>query len=339
MSRRALIVVNYRSSSLALQAIGSARAASNEPLQVVVVDNSVDDAEAGALRGACDILLTPPGNLGYAAAINLARRSIDAELMIVANPDVIFGANALDALDIGAGVAGPALFWDDAHAWMLPPADPYTTASRLDAALATRSRAWARARDRRRFRQRVNFWSLTAPTRVGVISGAVMAIRTDVFDRLGGFDERFFLYFEETDFLRRAGEVWYVPASQCRHIYNQSAAGSADAARYYAESERKYLEKWSGALATRLIKHLELNVEPAMPFAGGDITLDRDGVVVEASPHASFDTAAGLFPRQRRVVIPPEVWSSYRSSVLWVRVVERASGAVLATFSRRRIGA
>ncbi len=137
---------------------------------------------------------------------------------------------------------------------------------------------------------------------------------------------------------RRAGEVWYVPASQCRHIYNQSAAGSADAARYYAESERKYLEKWSGALATRLIKRLELNVAPAVPLASGDIMLDRDGVVVEASPHASFDTAAGLFPRQRRVVIPPEVWSSYRNSVLWVRVVERASGAVLATFSRRRIG-
>ena len=338
MSSRTLIVVNYHSSSLALQAIRSARAASSEPLRVVVADNSVDDDEASTLRGACEVLLTPPGNLGYAAAINLARRFVDTELMIVANPDVVFAPNALDALDMGAPVAGPALFWDDAHTWMLPPADPYTTLSRLDAALATRSRLWSGVRDRRRFRQRLDFWSIAVPTRVPAISGAVMAIRTDLFDRLGGFDERFFLYFEETDFLRRAGEVWYVPASRCRHIYNQSAAGSPDAARYYAESERKYLEKWSGVATTRLIKRIELEAAPAIPVGSSEIALNSDGMVVEASPNASFDTAAGLFALGRSVVIPPEVWSSYRSDVLWLRVVERASGAVLATFSQRRIG-
>jgi N-acetylglucosaminyl-diphospho-decaprenol L-rhamnosyltransferase len=338
MSQRALVVVNYRSSSLALQAIRSARAASSEPLLVVVVDNSADASEADVLRAACDTLLTPAQNLGYAAAINLARRSVGAELMIVANPDVIFDQGALDALDIGVPVAGPALFWDDAHSWMLPPAGTYTAASRLDAALATRSRLWARARDRRRFRHRVEFWSLNAPTRVESISGAVMAIRTDLFDRLGGFDERFFLYFEETDFLRRAGEVWYVPGSRCRHIYNQSAAGSPEAARHYAESERRYLEKWNGVLATRLIKALELEAAPPEPLAAGDIQLDRDGVVVEVSPQATFDTAAGFFPCQSSVEIPHEIWTSYRSGLLWIRVVERASGAVLATYSRRRIG-
>src|ERR1700682_2947777 len=140
MSRRALVVVNYRSSPLALEAIRSARTASIEPLQVVVVDNSVDEAEAATLRGACDVLLTPSRNLGYAAAINLARRSTDAELMIVSNPDVVFAPQAIDALDIGVPVAGPALFWDDALKWRLPPSDRYLTHERLDSALASRSR-------------------------------------------------------------------------------------------------------------------------------------------------------------------------------------------------------
>jgi GT2 family glycosyltransferase len=337
MSRRSLVVVNYHSSTLALKAIQSARASSSEPLQVVVVDNSVDGAEANALHGACDRLLTPKKNLGYGAAINLARRSVDAELMIVANPDVIFAPDALDALDIGVPVAGPALFWDDALSWLLPPGDTYSAVSRVDAALATRSAAWARSRGRRRFRQRLEFWSLTAPTLVRAISGAVMAIRTELFDHLGGFDERFFLYFEETDFLRRAGEVWYVPGARCRHMYNQSAASSPEASRYYAESERKYLEKWGGALATRLIKRLELEAAAPVTLTDGDIHLEGDGLVVEASPQATFDTAAGYFPSERSVTVPPEVWSSYRSGVLWIRVVERASGAVLATYARRRI--
>lgn len=339
MSSRALVVVNYRSSPLAVEAIRSARSASSESLQVIVVDNSTDGAEAAALRPHADVLLAPPRNLGYAAAINLARRSAEAELMIVSNPDVVFSAGAIDALDLGVPVAGPALFWDDACTWMLPPAERYTTRQRLDAAFAVRSRVWSHIRDRRRFRQRLAFWRLTKPRPVESISGAVMAIRSEVFDRVGGFDERFFLYFEETDFLRRAGEIWYVPAARCRHLYNQSAAGSAEAARHYAESERKYLEKWSGPRLTRLIKGLEHSIarQAGIPVTSEAITLDRDHVVVEASPLASFDTAAGLFPRERRIDVPPEVWRTYRSDVLYLRVVESASGAVLATFARRKM--
>lgn len=336
MSSRSLIVVNYRTSSLALDAIRSARAASSEPLQVIVVDNSENAAEAEALRAACDVLLVPPRNLGYAAAINLARRSCDGDLLIVSNPDVVFGQNAIDLLDeANVPVAGPALFWDSGFEWILPPSDLYTTAERFDAALASRLRMWAGARDRRRFRRRLNFWSLTNTTRVDAISGAVMAIRATHFS---AFDERFFLYFEETDFIRRAGEACYVPQAKCRHIYNQSAADSIDAARYYTESERKYLEKWSGTIATRVIKAMERPPRLASPdFSDDLITIDRDDVIVEASPLVMFDTAAGHFPKRGAVDVPAEVWRAYRAEALYLRVVERGSGAVLATYARRRI--
>jgi GT2 family glycosyltransferase len=337
MSRRALVVVNYRSSSLALAAIRSARAASSEPLQVVVVDNSTDDAEAAALRSACDVLLTPSRNLGYAAAINLARRSIEAELMIVSNPDVIFGPASIDLLDIGAPIAGPALFWDDACQWHLPPADRYTTPERLDAALGIRSQTWAMIRDRRRTRHRIAFWSDPRTRIVPAISGAVMAIRLDAFDRLGGFDERFFLYFEETDFLRRAGEIMYVPAARCRHIYNQSAAGSAEAQQHYAESERKYLERWSGRGVTGVIKRLERSRTQRSNAAASGATIEVVGehVVIEASPLPDFDTAAGFFPKGEPIVVPPEVVGTYRGDVLWLRVVERGTGRALKTYARK----
>ncbi|HEV2720145.1 MAG TPA: glycosyltransferase family 2 protein, partial [Thermoanaerobaculia bacterium] len=242
-----LLVVNYRSAPLALEAIRSARAGTRAPLQVVVVDNS---AEADALRPAADVFIASERNVGYAAAINRGRRACDGDVIVAANPDVIFAAGAIDELaEAGAAVAGPALFWDDAHEWFLPPADLHTARDVLGRALATRSRAFARRRERRRIRTRIAFWSLTETTPVRAISGAVMAIRARAFDDAGGFDERFPLYFEENDFLRRVrGEIVYVPAARVRHLYNQSAGPSPEAAALYARSEAEYLRKWGGTL-------------------------------------------------------------------------------------------
>src|SRR5436190_20924558 len=83
MTSAALLVVNYRSAMLALDAIRTARAATARPLQVVVVDNSVDPAEGEALREAADVLVASPSNVGYAAAINAGRRACDAEVIVV----------------------------------------------------------------------------------------------------------------------------------------------------------------------------------------------------------------------------------------------------------------
>jgi GT2 family glycosyltransferase len=261
-----LLVVNYRSAALAIEAIRTARAATTEKLQVVVVDNSCDPNEADGLRPAADVLIVSATNRGYAGAINDGRRACDGEVLIVCNPDVTFGAGSIDALASAingdVAVAGPALFWDSAMRWILPPAERLTAVQKVDEVLASRSSSWFAARDRRRIRKRAAFWSLQTTTRVESISGAVMAIRALDFDDFDGFDERFALYFEETDFLRRIAErrrvIVYVPEARCRHVYNQSAGqDSGDAARRYLESEQRDLAKWNGPFVARFLKSLE----------------------------------------------------------------------------------
>lgn len=336
MTSIALLVVNYRSAALALEAIRTARAATARPLRVVVVDNSVDPAEEAALRGAADAVIVSRQNVGYAAAINAGRRACRADVIVVSNPDVRFGVASIDALaDSGAAVAGPALFWDDAHRWFLPPSDLQTLGQTLDRAMASRVGEWARRRDRRRACARAAFWSLRRTTRVRAVSGAVMAIRAKAFDEAGGFDERFRLYFEENDFLRRVrGEIAYVPAARCRHLYNQSAAGSAEAAVAYAESEMAYLRKWNPILGPA-VKRIERRVAAAdlgdrPPAIGGD-------VIVEASPLPTFETAAGNL--DGALDVPDEVWSAYRGEVLYLRAVDRRTGECLAAWRKARIPA
>jgi N-acetylglucosaminyl-diphospho-decaprenol L-rhamnosyltransferase len=341
-----LLIVNFRSATLAANAVRSARATTTAPLQVVIVDNTCDPAEAEALRGLGDELIVSSTNRGYAGGINAGRPACAGDTIVIGNPDVTFGPGALDelhaALAEGHAAAGPALFWDDAHTWILPPGDRATTAEKVDEVIASRSPAWLAGRDRRRFRARLDFWSLHRTTPVKMLSGAIMAIRSRDFDAVGGFDERFRLYFEETDFLRRIAErrksIVYVPAARCRHMYNQSAGQAAEqSAAAYAESELRYLEKWTGPLVARVLKRLE---RPA-PFREGDairgpIAIDRDDVIVEASPLPTFATAAGHLPRAKIVDIPDEVWASIPCGVLYLRTVDTTNAEVLATYTRYR---
>ena len=334
-----LLVVNFRSAALAANAIRSAREATSSPLQVVVVDNSQDPSEADAVRGIADTLIVSEKNRGYAGGINDGRRACDGDTIVISNPDVVFAPRSIDLLQGALGariaVAGPALFWDDAHQWHLPPGDLLTAPQKLDQIFASRSRAWREQRDRRRIRQRIAFWSLEQTTRVRMLSGAVMAVRARDFDDLDGFDERFALYFEETDFLRRVAErrkrIAYVPAARCRHIYNQSASQTPEAAQRYAESEWKYLEKWNGPWLARSLKSLErrARLQPAPP-GGGGLKPALHSVITEASPLATFDTAAGHLALAHD--IPAEVRASLNGSELYLRHISRETAEVLATY-------
>lgn len=322
-----LLIVNYRSAALAAEAVRTARAASSAPLQVVIVDNSPDPEPLEA-----DIVIVSKTNRGYAGGINDGRKACTGDVIVVANPDVTFAPSSIDRLAAelrdDVAVAGPALFWDEAHQWTLPPGDSHTTLEKLDQVLASRSPRWHQERDRRRFLRRVAFWSLMKTTDVPMLSGAVMAIRAADFDELRGFDERFPLYFEETDFLRRVTQhrkrIVYVPDAKCRHLYNQSAGQVAgEAASKYAQSEMRFLEKWSGPFMARLLKRLE-RVPPELRPAGGNAT----DVVTEASPDPSFSTAAGHIGAAE---LPEEIRRTLRSP-FYLRTVSRDTGLVLATY-------
>jgi N-acetylglucosaminyl-diphospho-decaprenol L-rhamnosyltransferase len=338
-----LLIVNFRTAALAREAVRTARATTAQPIEVVIVDNSLDPREASALRDVADKLVVSAENRGYAGGINAGRRECAGEVIVACNPDVTFAPRALDLLADAlrdAAVAGPALFWDDAQQWRLPPGDLNTAPEKLDEILGSRSHEWRAQRDRRRFRKRVAFWSHEETTPVRMLSGAVLAIRAADFDEAGGFDERFALYFEESDFLRRLGAVRkrivYVPSARVRHIYNQSAAQTdGAAARRYAESELRYLEKWNGPLLARILKRLErpavTTVAVAQPWTG-HATLNDSAVVVEASPLPSFATAAGCLSSGGNVAVPPEVLQSLRGEPLYVRVLRRDTAEVLVTY-------
>lgn len=348
-SDQTLVVVNYFSARLTRDAISTARDASRAPLEAIVVDNSCDDGEWSTLEDAgADVRIRADRNLGYAGGINAGVRRARGDVIIVSNPDVRFHGDAVSRLiasiDDGVDAAGPALFWDDEERWILPPSDAMTRREWLDRTLAARYESWARARDRRRIRRRLEFWTRTSQVETGVLSGAVLAIRKAVLDRLGGFDESYPLYFEEVDLLRRlrrtGRKIAYVPEARCRHLYNQSASRDGASAEKFLESEIEFHRRWHGETFVKLIRRLggrarhpgqpvpaELPIP--LPATSGDL-------LVEVAGEPSFDMAAGHFPEGDKLVLPENVQETFTGDALYFRAVDRRSLETVGTWVVRR---
>jgi N-acetylglucosaminyl-diphospho-decaprenol L-rhamnosyltransferase len=348
-----LLIVNYRSSNLAARAVVSARESSTSPIEVIIVDNSGDAGEVQSLHETgADRVIVSPRNIGYGGGLNLARASARGSVLLLSNPDVVFAPGAIDAmtaaLEDGATVVGPRLSWDSAGEWLLPPGDDPTVRDHLSEAAAAVSARWNKERDSRRIRIRLRFWTQDAPFPERTLPGAVLALGSRTFDSVGGFDADFSLYFEEHDFLRRirrrGGTLQVIPSARCRHLYNQSARSSVEAGRAYAQSERRFFDKWYPGPVARIVSRLprakamdapriDLTAEESIPF-------DRDPAetVIEVSPLETFATAAGLLPKTRSVTVPAEIWSSYRLPFLYLRVVDRKSARPLNVYRLRNTG-
>ena len=98
------------------------------------------------------------------------------------------------------------------------------------------------------------------PAPVDWIAGASLMVRREVFDAVGLLDERYFMYYEEVDFCRRAATAgwpcWYVPSSRVVHLVGQSsdvtsAAGATRRRpRYWFEARKLYFLTHHGRLRT-----------------------------------------------------------------------------------------
>jgi hypothetical protein len=98
-----------------------------------------------------------------------------------------------------------------------------------------------------------------AATRTDWLSGASLLVRSQVFRDVGFMDEAYFMYFEETDFCRRARNAgwhaWYVPASRVIHLVGQASGMNQQQqnrrrADYWFQSRRRYFLKHLGKVRT-----------------------------------------------------------------------------------------
>ena len=263
-----LILVNYRTAKQLLAALKHLAASPKEmPARVIVVDNSPSKylAEQTVLLPFPQIqYIASPENLGFAGGVNLGLTAAEGRFIILLNPDAhpepgcLPGLAAILAARPGAAVAGPKLIPFN-HAESFCPSAAWRDPSLLTALVEyTPCRRFFN--DRWLWR---HYWINPATTMrmksCAMVQGACFVIKRSWLEQVGSFDsERFFLYFEETDFCRRirlkGGSVLYCPEYICRHQGGASLKGRRqDTARFWKSLYRFYAKHY-GPVYTLLTK-------------------------------------------------------------------------------------
>ncbi len=242
-------IVNYNDFENTQNAVASILAHTSETdFKLYVVDNSTGGENAEKLRERFpDIaVIRAQKNEGFGAAHNLAIGSVDSTYHAIINPDITVESDVLGELsgffDLNPdiGIACPATYFPDGRPQLLPKRNPtlkYLAASRLPFGWGKNIRAHYVMEDE----------DLSAVLDVEFVTGCFMFARTGLLKRVGGFDDRYFLYLEDADLtrkIRKYARAVYAPFVRVTHNWNRKSAQSIKYFLIHISSVLKYMKKW-----------------------------------------------------------------------------------------------
>jgi GT2 family glycosyltransferase len=247
--------------------------------EIIVVDNASDDGSAAMVRDRFPQvrLIQNPGNAGFAAANNQAIAEAHGRILFLLNPDAYLRSGALVGLahymeqNPAAAVVGPQVLNPDgtwqAAAFRFPTLWDLLCEAVFLSVLWPRSPLFAR--------KELGGFDRTYPRQVDWVQGCALAVRHEVWDTVGPFDEDYWMYVEELDWCRRAQamgyQAFFTPDAEVVH-YGRRAVARARAAVLPLgfRSHFRYYRKFDGPVteaAVRLITMLQMGLRAAISSA------------------------------------------------------------------------
>ena len=248
-----IIILNYKTKGLLKQALrGIEREALPLEHEVIVVDNHSNDgsAEMVAEQFPAVKLIRSDKNVGFSAGNNLGIAIAQGKYILILNADVALLASAVEQLydyleaHPKVGMAVPRLINPDGTTQISAFRFPTFSVAALRRTPLGKLPGSQRTLDR----FLMTDWNRQSTRAVGWALGACLLMRADVLKQLGGFDDQYFLYVEDTDLCRRfwqAGyEVHFVHTAEMVHFHKRESAGSGGLGVLFAYPTRVHIQSW-----------------------------------------------------------------------------------------------
>ncbi|MFA6513917.1 MAG: glycosyltransferase family 2 protein [Patescibacteria group bacterium] len=247
-----IIVINHKTPQLTINCLKSLFTLSGlEDREIIVIDNASEDGSVEILKNefADKIqIVSNKRNLGFAAANNQGAALSTGDFLLFLNSDTIakddFLSKCLNLFkqDENMGVVSPRLKLENGeaqkHAFGLFP-----TLGGLITQTGKRE---------------IIIPEKTKILEVDWVSGCALMIRRELFEKIGGWDDHFFLYFEDVDICKRVKEAGYKIAvnleTEITHLGGKSLSLNSERKNYYYEAQDYYFDKWYGVITKYLIK-------------------------------------------------------------------------------------
>lgn len=253
-----VIIVNYNTAWLTAQAVNSIYNSNNDTdFEIIIVDNASEDGDRKELerfaRNHDITLLLSDRNLGFGGANNLGARHAAGEYLLLLNPDTIMMNNAIDILhgfakSKGIKICGGNLFDENrmpAHSyWQTMPGLFFELSALVN-----------NINLKIKYKGSHEHNMTGTPKPVAYITGADLMICKDTFDELGGFDDDYFMYFEETDLQYRAKILgitpWSVPDAKTIHLESRSTQNVMKKMQLFYQSRKIFYNKHRSAATAK----------------------------------------------------------------------------------------
>jgi N-acetylglucosaminyl-diphospho-decaprenol L-rhamnosyltransferase len=248
-----LIILNYKTKGLLKQCLrGIEEAKLPMSHEVIVVDNNSQDGSIDMVRDEFPGVraIDSPVNVGFAAGMNLGYRHSQGEFILILNPDVAIFRIAVETMlqylhaHPEVGLVAPKLINPDGTVQdscyrfysFLTPLYRRTPFGKLPSAR------------RQLHRFLMKDWDHAATRAVGWVLGGCMLIRREAIEKVGFFDERFFLYFEDVDLCRRmwqsGWQVHYIADAEMVHYHQRLSADSPGFQSLFSYPTRIHIQSW-----------------------------------------------------------------------------------------------
>ncbi len=216
--------------------------------KLYVVDNASTDGTAEYIKENFPQveLLIQKENIGFGAGHNIVIDSVNSKYHAVINPDIVLIENAIKKMaeymdtNEDIGLLSPRICFPDGRDQILGKRNPhfkYLLASRLRGDAPGKLLTEYAMLDR----------GISEPFDIENATGCFMLFRTSALKKVGGFDKRYFMYFEDADITReikKFSRAVYYPAAVVSHVWNRDSKRNFKLMAIHIHSMLKYYLKW-----------------------------------------------------------------------------------------------